>query len=104
MRKKSEKENKYWSAVTAEMMSEEEKVDDTYVRHPPSYRSERLNKFIQKLDERLECTPSHHARHARILGSPIEKPIPAVAKRWMLKDDLRNQPEGSDVDLFASDH
>ena len=50
--KKNLKKKKYWSAVTAEMMSEEEKVDDTYmyVRYPPSYRSERLNKFIQKLD------------------------------------------------------
>ena len=79
----SEKEKKYWSYVTPDMMSDEEKDGNTYIRHPPSYRSERLNRFIQKLDSRLDSTPS---RHARVLGSPVEKQTPARAKRWMLKD------------------
>ena len=35
-------------------MSDEEKVDDTFVRHRPNYRSAKLNKFIDKLDARYE--------------------------------------------------
>ena len=72
-------------------MSDEEKVGDTYVRHPPAYRSDRLNRFIQKLDDRLNSTPSHHARHSRILGSPIEKPVHPRAKSWMIRDRSRNE-------------
>lgn len=79
----SEKEKKYWSDVTPDMMSDEEKDGNTYIRHPPSYRSERLNRFIQSC---LDSAPSRHARHARVLGSPVEKQTPARAKRWMLKD------------------
>ena len=82
----SEKEKKYWSDVTPDMMSDEEKDGNTYIRHPPSYRSERLSRFIERLDSRLDRTPSRHARHARVLGSPIEKQAPARAKSWMLKD------------------
>lgn len=94
------------------MMSDEEKVGDTYVRHPPAYRSERLNRFIQKLDSCLDSTPSRHARHTRVLGSPVEKRIPARAKSWMLKenegtaiagrsDDQNAEAEGPDHDLFG---
>ena len=113
----SEREKKYWSDVTAEMMSDEEKDGDTYVRHPPAYRSDQLNRFIEKLDSRLESTPSRHARHARVLGSPIQKLAPAGAKSWMLKetggmpvagastDDQDIAADASDLDLFgASDH
>ena len=74
------KERKYWGEVTPDMMSDEEKVGDKYIRHPPSYRSDRLNRFIQKLDSRLESTPSGHARHTRLLGSPVEKEPPVRAK------------------------
>ena len=105
----SEKEKKYWSDITADMMSDEEKEGETYIRHPPGYRSERLNRFIQKLDERLDSMPSRHARHSRVLGSPVEKQVPAKAKAWMLKDDARSagtqnqsfEEEGSDQDLFG---
>ena len=64
------------------MMSDEETVGDTYVRHRPSYRSERLNRFI---DSHLQTTPSRHARHTRVLGSPVEKNAPARARSWMVK-------------------
>ena len=67
------------------MMSDEEKVGDNYIRHQPSFRSERLNRFILKLDHCLESTPSRHARHTRILGSPVEKTAPVRAKKWMIK-------------------
>ena len=40
------------------MMSEEEfvKEENIYLRHPPSYRSDLLIKFIKKLDIRVEAT------------------------------------------------
>ena len=44
-------EAKFWVDVTADMMSEEERVGDRYVRHPPSYRSQKRSKFIMKLDQ-----------------------------------------------------
>ena len=68
------------------MMSDEEKVGETYVRHQPSFRSERLNKFINKLDERLEKTASTHPRHLRVLGSPVQMSRPEHAKSWMFVD------------------
>ena len=109
IKKTSEKEKKYWADVTADMMSDEEKMGDSYVRHPPDYRSERLNRFIQKLDERLGSTPSSHARHTRVLGSPVEKRIPANAKAWMLRDNSDTQThsdhnidgDDSEPDLFG---
>ena len=84
------------------MMSDEEKVDDTYVRHQPSFRSVRLNNFIQKLDGRIEKTPSSHPRHIRVLGSPVEKSAPENAKPWMIASDER-QPERSDSENNDSD-
>ena len=47
------KEERHWKEVTPEMMSDEERVGDKYVRHPPSFRSEKVSKFIEKLDSRL---------------------------------------------------
>lgn len=77
------------------MLSDEEKVGDTYVRHQPSFRSERLNKFIQKLDERIDNTPTTHPRHPRLLGSPVARPVPEHAKPWMLADPP-SMPEEDD--------
>ena len=36
---KAPKEAQYWSDITADMMLDEEKQGDVYIRHPPSYRS-----------------------------------------------------------------
>ena len=76
------KEAKYWSDISADMMSEEEKVDDQYVRHPPLYRSERLNKFVHKLDHRLSKCLSDRPRITRVLGSPHKALPPINAKKW----------------------
>ena len=80
------------------MLSDEEKVGDTYVRHQPSFRSERLNKFIQKLDERIENMPTTHPRHHRVLGSPIVTPVPEHAKPWMLAEPPSLSEEESQAD------
>lgn len=102
---------KYWSEVTPDMMSDEEKIDDSYVRHPPSFRSERFNKFIQKLDDRLANMPGSHPRYSRRLGSPIETGAPEHAKSWMINkdfpgDEAEDEVENgnSDSDCSASDN
>lgn len=81
-------ETKLWAEVTPEMMSDEEFEPDEklYVRHQPSYRSDKLTKFIKKLDLRLDSeNKGTHPRLQRRLGSPREKPTPTCTKRWTVK-------------------
>jgi hypothetical protein len=85
------------------MMSDEERVGDKYIRHPPSYRSDMLSCFIEKLESRLDSTPSYHACHKRELGSPVEKQAPARAKNWMLKDAEGAAVTNEDLGSPASD-
>ena len=106
----SAKQKKYWAEVTADMISDEENVGDKYILYPPSYRSERLTRFIHKLDSRLEITPSRHARYSRVLGSPVHKNIPSKAKKWMMKSSEESppctgeeNPEPTASDVVASD-
>ena len=78
-----------WKQITADMMSDEEKRGDTFVRRQPSYRSEKLNSFLSKLDDRFERQHSQQPRTKRLIGPPVDKPIPSHAKNWMIKKDLR---------------
>ena len=92
-------------------MSDEEKVGETFVRHPPTYRSDRLNAFVNKPDKRLSKLTTGHARHPRVLGSPVTKSVPASAKPWMVKEQSTESAEEnaasevihSDQDLFDTD-
>ncbi len=62
-----------WTEITPEMISEEELDEENklYIRHPPTYRSRTLNKFIEKLDKRVEAgLRGTHPRMQRRLGSP----------------------------------
>ena len=79
------KESSYWKDVTADMMSDEERVGDIYLRHPPSYRSEKFHKFLMKLDERAATKSNSHARFKRQEGSIVEKTAPMNCKPWMIK-------------------
>ena len=80
------KEAKFWKDVKPEFMSDEEKINDnTYVRHPPLYRSDRFTRFLKKLDERADKTLKKHARFERREGSPRDIPPPDGAKMWLLK-------------------
>ena len=128
---KKGKEAKFWDDVTVEMMSDEEKRGDVYVRHQPMYRSDALNGFIKKLDERSAASSSH-AKFQRVVGTPAKKIVPASAKKWIIRpmssysgavntqgddnepppseDMAREQPPGEDheqpcesSDIFASD-
>ena len=82
---RSGKEMAVWSTITPEMMSDEEKDGDMYIRHPPSYRSQN---FLCKLDERADKTNTKsHARFQRKKGSPRMKTPPVNLKKWMKKND-----------------
>lgn len=85
--------------ITPDMMSDEEKVENTYIRHPPSYRSERLQKFLIMLDERAEKSQSKtaHPRIPRQLGSPVTKAAPPHAKKWMKKEEGNTSSHIADV-------
>jgi len=44
-----------WAEVTTKMMSEEDSEEENiYLRHSPSYQSEILIKFMEKLDMQVE--------------------------------------------------
>ena len=100
-----------WADVTPEMMSEEELDEGVYVRHQPSYRSEALQRFINKLDARLDAEKGTHPRLERRLGSPHVKSAPVVTNSWVIKRDSENDDNGhneqtginSDVDTSSSE-
>ena len=83
----------YWKDITADMMSEEEKEDSGFIRHPPKYRSNNFNKFLKKLDDRYErrIKSSNQPRLPRKLGSPREKDVPIYTKMWLIKPELRTK-------------
>ena len=98
---KAGKEVKAWANITAEMMSDEERDGDCFIRHPPSYRSEKLNRFLLKLDERADTkAKTGDARFKRRLGSPREKTVPSGIKGWMT---ACQEEEESDIDHEHSD-
>ena len=76
-------------------------MGEVYIRHPPSYRSDVMTKFVNKLD--LRSKKRHiqmsHPRIERWLGSPVSKPIPPHDKKWMLSK--RDGDVGSEDDEFS---
>ena len=67
------------------MMSDEDRVGDQYIRHPPAYCSEKVKKFIDKLEKRLEKKGCNKLRFVRIEGSPHKVPIPPNVKKWTIQ-------------------
>lgn len=67
---RSGKEAGFWADITADMMSEEERVGDKYIQHILSYRSDKLNNFLIKLDKCAAKKGKSHARFVREQGSP----------------------------------
>ena len=45
--------------MTPDMMSEEEGDGEGYVGHQPSHRSKALDRFLEKLDARLDISDTH---------------------------------------------
>ena len=87
---KGPKEERLWKEITPEMMSDKERVGDKYVRHPPSFRSEKVSKFIEKLDSRLVKKGVNATRLARVVGSPRSLPLPSNAKQWIITQSEAN--------------
>ena len=100
------KESSYWKDVTAEMMSDEERVGDIYLRHRPSYRSEKFHNFIIKLDERAATKGNNHARFKWQEGSVVEKAALMNCKPWMIKKDAvtEERSSGSDAIIALTAH
>ena len=73
-----------------DMMSEGDSCGEEYIRHPPKYRSDKLNKFITRLDERSVKRNATQPRKIRRCGSPVEVVVPENAKRWIIRKDYRN--------------
>ena len=98
------KEAELWADDTPEMMSEEEMVREMYIRHPPAYQSQSLDKFISKLDICLDSDKNKdkHPRADRKLGSPRTKPIPIRCKNWMMRSvdchDISDHEHGTLTD------
>ena len=81
------KESSYWKDITAEMMSDKERVGDIYLRHRPSYHSEKFHSFIIKLDEQATTKGNNHGRFKWQEESVVEKAAPMNCKPWMIKKD-----------------
>ena len=92
-------EKKYWSDVTPEMMSEEERVGDRWLQHLRSYRSFKLTQFIAKLDSR--APNNKHARFPRDIGSPVQMHIPPQAKDWTVNQSSSEVALGESEKLFS---
>ena len=90
--------------ITPEMMSDEEKVVDKWIRHLLSYRFELFTKFIRKRDNR--CSSSTHARFPRGVGSPALKDPPTNCKNWLLSQFMGNtstsDPGQESEELFSA--
>ena len=86
---KEGKEATLWADVIPEMMSDEEREEDYYTRHPPSYRSDVLERFITKLDARLDQEKGAHPRLERRPGSPKDKPVPSRFKKWTVRKEVK---------------
>ena len=88
--------------MTTDMMSDEERVGDVYVRHPPYYRSGKFHKFLMKLDERAAAKGSHHLRFKR-RGDVVEKIAPLNCKPWMLKKDIVTDERSNTIEGMSSE-
>jgi len=84
---KEVKEAKMWAEVTPEMISGRiHRRGERLLLHSPSYRSEILIKFIDKLDMRLETTIKRITTSTeRRLESPTATSVPKFAKSWTVR-------------------
>ena len=84
-------EMKAWKYMRADMMSEEENDGDGFIRHRYSWRSDKLNKFIEKLDKRHGKSTRAGPAKKRIYGQMITKQTPENLPPWMVaKADADN--------------
>ena len=101
---KEGKEAKMWAEVTPEMMLEEfGEEENVYLCHPPSHRSGVLNKFIERLDMRVESTIIRfNPRIERRLESPKTVTMPKFAKPWTIKKLYNGENAGGVYDILTN--
>lgn len=74
-----------WKCIATGMMSEEETTGDGKIeRRRPSWRSERINNWMDELDRRGTDTWKV-ARKERIDGPLLQLQAPAGLHAWMVK-------------------
>ena len=102
---KTFKRTKWWRMITPDMTLEKEKVENTYITPPPSYRSEGLEKFLTMLDERAEKSQSKMAqpRFPQQLGSPVTKVAPPHVKKWMKREEGNMSSHIANIHVNNSD-
>ncbi|CAI8031455.1 hypothetical protein GBAR_LOCUS17848 [Geodia barretti] len=81
------KEAKNWKFITPDMMSEEEEEGGSFIRHKPSWRSNTLNRFLEKLERRFKEKHPNSLAKPRTYGEPIQKAPPAGIPSWMVKPE-----------------
>ena len=86
---KGMQEKQLWSQLTAACMSDEETDDDiegTFIVHKPVWRSDLLNRFIEKLGKRYQdgtkkCSYMKLLSTRRV-GSPSSRSRPKTIPKW----------------------
>lgn len=74
-----------WKTLYPAAMSEEECEEDGRIsRRRPSWRSDKLNGWMDELDARGN-EKWKMARKERSLGTPLELQAPSCVQQWMLK-------------------
>ena len=99
------KEAKIWKFITPHVMSEEEEEGDSFIRHWPSWRSDTLNQFLEKLERRFKDKHPHSLAKPRTYGEPVQKKAPTGIPSWMVRpqqgdDGIESTPD--EDELFSA--
>ena len=97
-----EKEAEKWKHVTPDM-SEEEEEGDSFIRHQPSWRSDIFNHFLEKLEGRYKAKHARSLAKPRTYGEPVQKPPPASAPSWMVRQHCTDDNSANELFSDASD-
>ena len=98
------KEAKNWKYVTPDMMSEEEPdtADSGFICHRPLWRLERLNRFLEKLENRFKSKHEKSLAKPRSYGSPNNVPAPSSIPSWMTVSDS-SAPGPADSEISSGE-
>ena len=93
--------------LNEKFMSDEEtdsEDSETFIKRTPKWRSNKLNKLIEKLDERYvrsrEKIYNSKPSKARKIGLPSERPVPVSAPKWA----TTAEPTSSNSPASSVDH
>ena len=96
--------------LNEKFMSDEEtdsEDSETFVKRTPNWRSNKLNKLIDKLDERYvrsrEKKDTSKPCKARKIGLPSQRPIPLSAPKWATTVELTSASSSPSSGSSSSD-